>query len=116
MNKEEFSKDFKYTIRTKKGRIVAQSIVCFGTKNKPFPKDWKENGMAQMSIFDYKETFIKETFDVSVEEGNELDDFVIPEGTFDDDWRKEMMKFNKNQLIDFLRDTLIDLQELKNQK
>ena len=119
MDKKKFSKDFKYTLRTKKGRIVAQSIVCFGTKENPFPKDWEKNGMALKSIFEHEETFIKEMFDISVEEGDELDeinDLIIPEGTFDDDWRKEIMKFNKNQLIDFLRDTLINLQELKTQK
>ena len=59
MKKEEFTKNFKYTLRAKNGRIMAQSIIEFGSEEKPFPKDWKENAMVQSSLFDFKEEFLK---------------------------------------------------------
>jgi hypothetical protein len=114
MNKSEFSKDFKYTIRSKKGRVMAQSIISFGTQEIPFPKDWQNDSMAQMCLYEYKEKFLNLVFDVSIEEGDELDDFGFSEDTFSDDWKNEMNKFKKDKLIDFLRDKLIELQKLKN--
>lgn len=113
MKKEEFTKNFKYTLRAKNGRIMAQSIIEFGSEEKPFPKDWKENAMVQSSLFDFKEEFLKSLFDVEIEEGDKLDNFTIPEGTFGKDWEKELMKFNKKQLIDFLRNSLIKMKEME---
>lgn len=74
-SKEDFKKSFKYSLKAKDGKIILQSIVSFGSKKNPFPKDWKNNGMAQMSIFEYKEEFINKFFDITIEEGDELDDF-----------------------------------------
>jgi hypothetical protein len=67
--------------------------------------------MVQSSLFDFKEEFLQSLFDVEIEEGDELDNLTIPEGTFGEDWEKELMKFNKKQLIDFLRDSLIKMKE-----
>jgi hypothetical protein len=61
-------KDFKYTLKSKNGKILLQEIVTFGTKEKPFPKDWKKNPMIQMAMIDYKETFINKNFDILIEE------------------------------------------------
>jgi hypothetical protein len=93
---------------------MAQSIVAFGTKEIPFPKDWKNDSMVQLCIYEHKHKFLDAMFDVSVEEDDELDDLVISEDTFGDDWRIKMRKLKKDMLIDFLRDKLIELQQLKN--
>lgn len=72
---KDFTKNFKYSLKSKEGgKILLQSIVSFGSKDNPFPKDWKDNGMAQRSISDFKEDFINLYFDITIEEGDELDD------------------------------------------
>ena len=68
-----YSKDFKYTLKSKEGKILLQEIVTFGSKEKPFPKDWKSNPMVQIAIIDYKETFIKNNFDILVDENLDFD-------------------------------------------
>lgn len=74
-SKEDYKKNFKYSLKSKDGKILLQSIVSFGSKEYPFPKDWENNGMAQRSIFEYKEDLINKFFDITIEEGDELDDF-----------------------------------------
>ena len=76
MKQENYKKNFKYSLKSKDGKIILQSIVSFGSKEYPFPKDWENNGMAQRSIFEYKEEFINKHFDLTIEEGSELDNFV----------------------------------------
>ena len=68
-----YSKDFKYTLKSKEGKILLQEIVTFGSKEKPFPKDWKGNPMVQIAIIDYKDTFIKNNFDILVDENLDFD-------------------------------------------
>lgn len=68
-----YSKDFKYTLKSKEGKILLQEIVTFGSKEKPFPEDWESNPMIQMAILDYKETLIKNNFDIVVDENLEFD-------------------------------------------
>jgi len=68
-----YSKDFKYTLKSKEGKILLQEIVTFGSKEKPFPKDWKSNPMVQIAIIDYKDTFIKNNFDILVDENLDFD-------------------------------------------
>jgi hypothetical protein len=75
MEETNYKKNFKYSLKSKDGKIILQSIVSFGSKEYPFPKDWENNGMAQRSMFDYKEEFINRHFDLTIEEGDELDDF-----------------------------------------
>ena len=76
MEEIDYKKNFKYSLKSKDGKtILLQSIVSFGTKENPFPKDWENNGMAQRSIFEYKEEFINRHFDLTIEESDELDDF-----------------------------------------
>ena len=61
-------KDFKYTLKTKGGKILFQTIVAFGSKHHPFPNDWKENVLAQTTLQDYKKTFLKDNIDVEISE------------------------------------------------
>lgn len=75
MEETDYKKNFKYSLKAKDGKIILQSIVSFGSEEYPFPKDWENNGMAQRCIFDYKEEFINRNFDLTIEEGDELDDF-----------------------------------------
>lgn len=68
-----YSKDFKYTLKSKEGKILLQEIVTFGSKQRPFPKDWKTNPMIQMALIDYKETLITNNFDILVDENLDFD-------------------------------------------
>jgi hypothetical protein len=45
--------------------------VTFGSKERPFPKDW--NPMIQIALSDYKETLIKNNFDILVDENLDFD-------------------------------------------
>lgn len=66
-------KKFKYTLKTKGGKILIQTIVSFGSKRHPFPDDWKENAYVQMALQEYKETFVKRHFDVEISENLDFD-------------------------------------------
>jgi hypothetical protein len=46
--------------------------VTFGSK-KDHSKDWKENPMIQIALSDYKETLIKNNFDILVDENLDFD-------------------------------------------
>lgn len=64
----EYSKDFKYTLKSKDGKVLLQSIVSFGSEDIPFPKEWEEDTMAQMALQDYKGKFISDNFDIEISE------------------------------------------------
>jgi len=72
-------KTFRFTLKTKpsdkypEGKLIAQRVVEFGTEKYPWPKDWEESVMAQMTLIEYKEKFIKEHIDVIIDEETELD-------------------------------------------
>ena len=69
------TKEFKYSIRSKKsGKLIAQEIVAFGNKEKPFPEDWKTNTMIQIGLQDYKDELVRKYLDITLEEGSELDE------------------------------------------
>lgn len=62
-------KELKFTIITKESkRIIAEQLVTFGSEDRPFPKDWKEDPFAQMVIHNHKETFLNSIFNVDVSE------------------------------------------------
>lgn len=65
-----YSKDFKYTIKTKEGKVVAQTVVTFGSEDKPFPEDLENNPIALMAVMDHKKVFLEETFTVEVDDKN----------------------------------------------
>jgi len=66
------TKDFRYTVRTKEGKIIAQRIVVFGSEDNPFPEDWIGDSRAQVALHDYKQKLFLDLFDITVEEGGEI--------------------------------------------
>jgi hypothetical protein len=68
-------KEFKFTIKDKKGKVYVETIATFGSKEYPFPDDWKENAIAQMSIMNFKEKILNEHFTIEVSEDLE---FTLP--------------------------------------
>jgi mRNA-degrading endonuclease YafQ of YafQ-DinJ toxin-antitoxin module len=68
-----FSKDFKYTLQSKDGKILLQSVVTFGSEKQPFPDNWKEDGFVQIALQNYKEKFINENFDIEISEDLDFD-------------------------------------------
>jgi mRNA-degrading endonuclease YafQ of YafQ-DinJ toxin-antitoxin module len=68
-----YSKDFKFTLKSKEGKILLQSIVTFGTEEQPFPENWKDDYFAQISVLDYKQKFIDENFDIDINEDTNFD-------------------------------------------
>jgi hypothetical protein len=73
---EEYSKDFKFTIKDSNGKVLVETIATFGSDDYPFPEDWKDNGMAQKAIFEFKQELLNNFFQVEVSEDL---DFTIKE-------------------------------------
>jgi hypothetical protein len=72
-------KDFKFTIRSNSGKVIAQQIVTFGSKSKPFPEDWQNSGAALKALHDYEREFQQRFAPITYEEGSELDPEEIVE-------------------------------------
>lgn len=70
---KRYSKDFKFTLKSKDGKILLQSVVTFGTEEQPFPENWKDDYFAQISVLDYKQKFIDENFDIDISEDTNFD-------------------------------------------
>ena len=70
---KRYSKDFKFTLKSKDGKILLQSVVTFGTEEQPFPENWKNDYFAQISVLDYKQKFIDENFDIDISEDTNFD-------------------------------------------
>lgn len=69
----ETIKDFTYTLKDREtGKIMYQEVTTFGSKKHPFPEDWVENGMIQMSLEEHKEKILRKLFIVELEEGNKI--------------------------------------------
>ena len=62
------SKDFKYVLKSKDGKILLESIVTFGSKEQPFPENWENDIFVQIALEEYKKTFIEENFDIEISE------------------------------------------------
>lgn len=70
---KRYSKDFKFTLKSKDGKILLQSVVTFGTEEQPFPENWKNDYFAQISVLDYKQKFFAENFDIDISEDTNFD-------------------------------------------
>jgi mRNA-degrading endonuclease YafQ of YafQ-DinJ toxin-antitoxin module len=70
---KRYSKDFKFTIKSKEGKIILQEVVTFGTEEQPFPENWKDDYFAQSSVLDYRQKFIDRNFDIDISEDTEFD-------------------------------------------
>lgn len=68
-----YQKEFKYTIRNAKGDITNQEIVVFGSEDYPFPENWQEDGMAQMSLLEYKDELLLKYNTVEISEDTTMD-------------------------------------------
>jgi len=54
---------FKYIMKARSsGKFLASQEVDFKT----FPKDWKDNGMAQKALLDHERDFINEQIEVEI--------------------------------------------------
>jgi mRNA-degrading endonuclease YafQ of YafQ-DinJ toxin-antitoxin module len=70
---KRYSKDFKFTLKSKEGKILLQEVVTFGTEEQPFPENWKDDYFAQSSVLDYRQKFIDRNFDIDISEDTEFD-------------------------------------------
>lgn len=70
---KRYSKDFKFTLKSKEGKILLQEVVTFGTEEQPFPENWKEDYFAQISVLDYRQKFIDRNFDIDISEDTDFD-------------------------------------------
>jgi hypothetical protein len=62
-------KQLKFTIRTKESKkIIAEQHVTFGSEEKPFPKEWKDNPYTQLGIHEHKQEFLNSVLTVDVSE------------------------------------------------
>ena len=66
-------KRFKYSLKSKCGKILLQSIVEFGTKDEPFPKNWTVDPVAQIALQEHKKKFIDENFNIEISEDLNFD-------------------------------------------
>jgi hypothetical protein len=62
------TKKFKFSVKTKSGKVLHESIVDFGGKNHPFPENWKEDYRVQSGIQDIKQQIFKENFSIELSE------------------------------------------------
>lgn len=63
-----YYKDFKFVMKTKSGKKLVETEVRFGTEENPWPEDWKESGMALMTLLGYEEQLINEFIVITKEE------------------------------------------------
>jgi len=61
-------KDFKYSIKTKSGKLIAEEIVAFGGEKNPFPEDWEKQPAVLVALLDYQREMLKKYIDVNFEE------------------------------------------------
>ena len=66
--KNKYYKDFKFILKSKDGKVLLEEVVRFGSKEKPFPKNWENSPVAQVALLDYKDEFIENNFDIKIEE------------------------------------------------
>jgi hypothetical protein len=99
-------KDFKFTIRSNSGKVIAQQIVTFGSKSKPFPEDWRNSGTALKALHDYEREFQQKFAPITYEEGSELDPEEIvetkPDLSFLDKWFEKWEDIEEQSMIEIV--------------
>ena len=74
VDNSNYSKDFKFTLKSKDGKILLQEIVTFGgTEEYPFPDNWKNDYFALNSVLNYKQIFLDKNFDIDISEDTKFD-------------------------------------------
>jgi hypothetical protein len=71
--KNNYTKEFKFSVKTPEGKILLKEIAEFGSKENPFPSDWEENPLIQMSFREYERALIDRHFVITMEEDCKLD-------------------------------------------
>lgn len=66
-------KTFKYSLKTKDGEVLLQTLFKIGNENHSIPDDWASDEKSLKFLIDYKKTFFDENFDISFEESDTLD-------------------------------------------
>lgn len=61
-------KEFKYTVKSKRGKTLVEEIVKYSN----FPDDWKDNPMVQMGLMEYKQEILEKHFDVEISDDLEF--------------------------------------------
>ncbi len=61
----ENKKEFKYTLKTKEGVALLETIYTF---EQDLPKEWEKCVHTQMYLENFKEVFINENFDIEISE------------------------------------------------
>lgn len=68
-----YKKSFLFTIKPKgKDIALVEQVVDFGSKNKPFPKDYKNDNWAQRSLNHYSFELLSNHFEVEISESLEM--------------------------------------------
>ena len=68
-----YKKSFLFRIKPKgKDIALVEQIVEFGSKNKPFPEDYKNDYWVQKGMADYKSELLEEYFEVEISESLEM--------------------------------------------
>lgn len=72
MSEQKVSKDFKYTMKSKSsGRVLAEQVVRFGSNERPFPENWKDDPIIQKALHDHIEEFLASVIEIDIEEHKE---------------------------------------------
>jgi hypothetical protein len=111
------TKKFKFSVKTKSGKVLHESIVAFGGKNHPFPENWKEDYWVQMGIQDTKQRIFEEKFSIEVSEDLT---FTIEENQIEKDKIRFAIEQLKNHIehpkLGYKRhDILVKIKELEQQ-
>lgn len=63
-------KSFKFQVKSKTGKLIYEEIVTFGSKEKPFPENYKDNPYVQYQVMEYKQEVINRSIEVKITEIN----------------------------------------------
>jgi len=80
-------KTFRFTlVHRDSGKAIVQEIVVFGNEKRPWPDDWRKNGMAQMKLIEFRDEMLGRYFEVISEEDETDTNDAEYYGEFDGQW------------------------------